>query len=415
MERIPSHSSLSSLGESAISIGGYDATEDHVDSSSQLIVGEGGIEAGGSLEHLAASFSSQHQQQTNNNTREAVRSGIAGLFDALGDSGEVHAGYVGVASVAGHEGGSLEERLRQVETSTAVNRARFEGNLRGFDAQHQQTMIRRMAETINENHHSLIRLLDDSNELPVENLRELKESLEDDRDNLEAITSSNTLQPETKEEGELKESKEAEMPVNFDTVLDQMRAALDNAHAAVQFLRANLPVARHDQEELIQQQVEVRRNSDSDDSNATHPEAVFEEESQGSSQGTVDQLTPPPLAPQENAVAENNPQLQHFIGRITGGANTQLSAYTFHRNSAETAEGRRNWNGAHLHWMSAVNRAANEMRAIEHHQQENDNMYHNPGIAGSLAEQHRGWTTLQNHALARARQAAENDRCCTIA
>lgn len=411
MERISSYSSLGSLVESEVSVGSHDATEDHVDASSSVVVGEGRIEVGESLEHLAASFSDQHQQQANNNTREEVRSAIPGSFNALSDSSEVHAGHDGVAPVAHHEGASLEERLQQAEASIATNRARLEGNLLRFGPQHERTVICRMAEVISENHNLLIELLHNSNELSTENVNELGERLQNDCGNLEKITLSNGVQPETKEEGELKESKEEEMSVNFDTALEQMNAALDNEHAAVQFLRANFPAARHDQEELIQQQVEVHRNSDSDDSNATHPRALFEEGSQGSSQETIDQLTPP----QENAVAENNPEFERFTGRIVGGTEVQMSTYTFNRGNAEAAEGRRDWREAHLYWMSAVNCAANAMRTIENHQQENNDVHHNPRIAESLTEGHGIWMQLQNTALTRARQVAPNNRCCTIA
>lgn len=224
------------------------------------------------------------------------------------------------------------------------------------------------------------------------------------------------MQPETKEEGELKESKETEMPVTFDTALEQMRAALNHADEAAQFLRENLAPVYHVQEEVQIQQQDVVGHGDnaSDHSSETLPSEAFERGSLGSSQGTVDQLAPPPPDLQGNAAVENDPQLQHFTGRIIGGTHAQIGAYTFHRDNAQAAEGRRDWSGAHLHWMSAVNRAANEMRTIENHQQENNEVHHNPTVAESLTQGHAQWMQLQNIALARAQQANANDRCCTI-
>jgi len=169
-------------------------------------------------------------------------------------------------------------------------------------------------------------------------------------------------------------------------------------------LRDNIPAPiLHAQEEVpIQQQHVVEHEEGSSDHSAeTLLDTALQRDSLSSLGETIDQLAPPPPPPQGNAVLENSPQFQNFIGRIFGGTDTQISAYRFHRDAAQAAEGRRDWSEARVHWMSAVNRAANELQTIQNHQLENNTVHRHPELAEELTQRHAQWTNSQNHALAR--------------
>lgn len=378
----------------------------------------GQIETATGVVSFVADFDSKSEQQSNHSEHEECKIEIGHRFNAL------------------HEETELERNFQRAEAVTRACR----DNLNQWHTSGTRSQQQEIAEEIGRNHQALLELLN-SQALPDGRRNELQSLLENDNQHLEAIRSSNELEPR----GESKDEKE---PENVERALVKMSATLDHAEQAIDFLRSAAllateiepqgtpplrdslsslsssvpsvdvvienaaaifpqehPEIEHQEAPPLRDSLSSRPSHVPSDEDQTNAGTFVNEESSG-------EVTTPIATDPTEAALENDPRFQDFVQLIGMGSNRLNGLYQIHANNAQHAENHRDWSGASIHWASAAHVARAARDQASDYQIINNERHHHAGLTDQLNDELGTWRHQEQVSRRRAGEADVNARGC---